>query len=342
MQNEITKPSNLLREDGSLIQRGWARKPILKYNRECVGVNWYRIKEWDHYSILDKEQGFGFQMTLGDIGYLTLIGFTWLDFKNKKQKAGGSVRFLTHGKNTFDRSSLDKNDIKLPGRGYNATIYHRLGRRILTVNYPRFGFKGLKGKVILHDDPKMDNTVVATGYKEDPRLFYYNHKVNYMPAEGSIMFGKKVYEFNPETSFGLMDWGRGIWPYRTHWLWGSACGLVDGVPLAFNIGYGFGDLSTHTENIVFYNGKANKLDKVIFHNPNRDPHKPWRFTSNDNRFTMTLKPLISNKSKLDMGFLLTDTALLHGFYSGEVVLDNGEKIRVENMMGHAEDIKWRW
>jgi len=322
------------------MQRGWARKPILKYNRENIAVKWHRIKEWSHYSVQDKEQGIGFLMTIGDIGYLTIMGFNWLDFKKKKKHTGGGVRFLTKGKYTWPRSSLEEADIKFPGWNFSAIIKQRKGKRILSVNYPRF--KGLKGTIILEDDPSFDNTVVVTGYKEDHRKFYYNHKINYMPANGWIEFNKKRYEFNPETSFGLLDWGRGVWPYRTHWLWGSACGKVDGISVAWNIGYGFGDLSTHTENIIFYDGKAHKIDQVIFHHQNRDPRRPWRFTSNDNRFNMVLQPLIPEHSRLNMGILLTDSALVHGLYSGDIILDSGEKIHVENILGHAEDIYWRW
>ncbi|MHA1796861.1 MAG: DUF2804 family protein, partial [Candidatus Helarchaeota archaeon] len=36
------------------------------------------------------------------------------------------------------------------------------------------------------------------------------------------------------------------------------------------------------------------------------------------------------------------SALLHGLYSGSVVLDNGETVKIEGIMGHAEDIYWRW
>lgn len=346
MQNEITKPSNLFRKDGTLLQRGWARKPILKYNRENIGAKWYRIKEWSHYSILDKEQGFGFLMTIGDIGILTLMGFIWLDFKQKKNTTWGMIRPLTRGKSCWPRSSLELADIKFPSWNFSAVIKQRGNKRILTVNYPRWALKGLKAHIILQDDEKMDNTVVVTGYKNKPHQFYYNHKVNYMPAKGWVTIGKKSkqqrYEFNPETSFGLLDWGRGVWPYRTHWLWGSANGKVDDIPVAFNIGYGFGDLSTHTENIIFYDGKAHKLDKVTFHHDNRNPYKPWHFTSDDDRFKMTLKPLIPDRVKLNTGLILIDTASLHGYYSGYIVLDNGEKIEIKNMLGHAEDIRWRW
>jgi hypothetical protein len=338
-QNEITNPSDLFNKDGSLVQKGWARKPILKYNKDNIGKGWTRIKEWDHFSVLNKN--FGFQLTIGDIGYLTQMSYAWLDFKEKKRDGKGLFKFFTKSK-ILPKSSLEDSKIDFPTKKFKATISKEKNKRILTIDDPYFQDIGLKGSITLHDDPKADNTVVVTGYKEDPRLFYYNHKINYMPAEGSLTIGDKLYSFEPETSYALMDWGRGIWPYKTHWLWGSACGLVDGVPVAFNIGYGFGDLSTHTENIVFYDGKAHKIDEVEFHHENRDPTKPWRFTSNDNRFNMTLDPIMPHREKLNFGIICLNSSLLHGLYSGEVVLDNGEKIKIENMIGHAEDIYWRW
>ncbi len=338
-QNEITKPSNLFNEDGSLVQKGWARKPVLIYNKEFIGKKWHRIKEWDHYSILNKE--FGFQMTIGDIGYLTSMSFVWLDFKKNKRYEDGIFKFFTKSK-LLPLNSLEDSDIVFPSKKFSANISTRKGKRLLTIDHPEFEKRGLKGDITLYDDPNFDNTVVATGYTEDPRLFYYNHKINYMPAEGSIQFGQDSYTFDKETSFGLLDWGRGIWPYRTHWLWGSASGKVNDVPIAFNIGYGFGDLSTHTENIIFYAGKAHKIDEVTFHHENRDPEKPWRFTSNDNRFNMVLEPLIPNKSKLNFGIIMSNSSLIHGLYTGDIVLDNGEKIHIENMLGHAEDIFWKW
>jgi len=338
-QNEITEPSDVFNEDGSLIQHGWSRKPILKYNKENIGKRWTRIKEWDHFSILNRQ--FGFQLTIGDIGYLTQMSYVWLDFENEKRHDKATMKFFTKSK-LLPLSSLEDSLIEFPTKKFNATIIKEKEKRILTIGDPSFQKKGIKGTITLTDDPKMDNTVVVTGYKEDPRLFYYNHKINYMPAEGSIEIGKEKYMFEPDSSFGLMDWGRGIWPYRTHWMWGSACGTVDSVPVAFNIGYGFGDLSTHTENIVFYDGKAHKIDEVTFYHENRDPTKPWIFTSNDDRFNIVLTPLITHREKLNYGLISLNSSLLHGLYSGEVILDTGEIIHIEEMLGHAEDIYWRW
>lgn len=339
-QNEITESGNLFKEDGSLIQRGWLRKPILNYNKENIGKGWTRIKEWDHYSILNKN--FGFQLTIGDIGYLTQMSYVWLDF-NKKERYGQSVmKFFTKSK-ILPLSSLEDSYIEFPTDKFQATIEKKGDKRILTIDDPSFLDEGINGSITLEDDPRMDNTVVVTGYgPKRPKLFYYNHKINYMPAQGIINIGDKPYNLEPHSSFGLMDWGRGIWPYNTHWLWGSACGLVDGKPIAFNIGYGFGDLTTHTENIIFYDGKAHKIDEVTFHHEDRDPTKPWKFTSNDDRFNMTLRPLIPHREKINFGLIYLNSSLLHGLYSGDITLDNGQKIQIKDMLGHAEDIYWRW
>ena len=344
IQNEITEPSDLFNEDGSLVQRGWARKPILKYNKENIGKGWTRIKEWDHFSVKNKKFGFG--MTIGDIGYLTQMSYNWLDFEKGVDHGKGLFKFFTKSK-LLPLSSMEDSVIPFPTKKFEATITREGNKRILSLNDTSFMDKGIKGQITLEDDPNVDNTVVVTGYSEDPRLFYYNHKINYMPATGTIKLGNETYEFTPDSSFGLIDWGRGIWPYRTHWLWGSGSGLVDGVPVAFNIGYGFGAVgseegATHTENIIFYDGKAHKIDEVTFHHENRDPAKPWTFTSNDDRFNMVLKPTIPKRTKINFGIITSDSSVIHGLYTGDLVLDNGETIHVEDMSGHAEDIYWKW
>ena len=79
--------------------------------------------------------------------------------------------------------------------------------------------------------------------------------------------GTKTYVFDPADSFGVLDWGRGVWTYHNTWYWGSASGQVEGVPFGWNIGYGFGDTSAASENMLFYGGKAHKLSQVRFHIP---------------------------------------------------------------------------
>ena len=66
-----------------------------------------------------------------------------------------------------------------------------------------------------------------------------------------MQLGEKTYVFDPADSFGVLDWGPGVWTYHNTWYWGSASGQVEGVPFGWNIGYGFGDTSAASENMLF-------------------------------------------------------------------------------------------
>jgi len=59
-------------------------------------------------------------------------------------------------------------------------------------------------------------------------------------------------------------------------------------------------------------------------------------------FKIILESTISHTEKLNFSMINLDSSLLHGLYSGDIVLDNGEKIHVDDMPGHAEDIFWKW
>lgn len=43
-QHEVTSPTNLLNEDGTVKEPGWARTNLFTYNRESIAASPYRIK----------------------------------------------------------------------------------------------------------------------------------------------------------------------------------------------------------------------------------------------------------------------------------------------------------
>ena len=54
--------------------------------------------------------------------------------------------------------------------------------------------------------------------------------------------------------------------------------------VGFNLGYGFGNTEKATENMIFVDGKASKLEQVTFQIPGEEEGKPrylepWKFTS---------------------------------------------------------------
>ena len=187
--------------------------------------------------------------------------------------------------------------------------------------------------------------VICTPFGK-PGHFYFNQKINCMRAAGTVTLGSRTWTFDPARSFGTLDWGRGVWTYHNTWYWGSASGLVEGVPFGFNIGCGFGDTSAATENMLFYGGKAHKLSQVFFHIPTRggreDYLSPWTFTSDDGRFEMEFRPVMDRCACAGAGPIKSDQHQVFGRFTGTAVLDGGAPVQVRDLMGFAEKVENKW
>ena len=93
--------------------------------------------------------------------------------------------------------------------------------------------------------------------------------------------------------------------------------------------------------MVGYDGVGHKLGSIKFHVP-ENPKDTWKFTSEDGRFEMTMEPIFFNPSKMNYVIFNSKSRLAYGLYNGYVILDDGTKVHVENLLGHAEAIKWKW
>ncbi len=111
----------------------------------------------------------------------------------------------------------------------------------------------------------------------------------------------------------------------------------------FNIGHGFGDTTAASENMLFHDGVAHKLDRVHFHLP-RDTYDgaPWRFTSNDERFEMEFEPILDRAADVNALLVRSTQHQVFGRFTGSVVLDDGTRLEIENLLGFAEEVRNRW
>ncbi|MBR5981194.1 MAG: DUF2804 domain-containing protein, partial [Firmicutes bacterium] len=194
---------------------------------------------------------------------------------------------------------------------------------------------------IVLEQPPMDTMVIATPW-DRKHAFYYNQKINCMRASGWMRYDGKTYEFDPATDFGTLDWGRGVWTYDNTWYWGSGNCDVDGEAFGFNIGYGFGNTKAASENVLFYKGKAHKLDDVSFNIPADSYMKPWTFSSSDGRFEMDFVPVLDRAAKLDFKVLVSDQHQVFGRMSGHAVLDDGTAVEIRDAMCFAEKVHNRY
>lgn len=344
MQKELTNAGPLLNERGELCEAGYARRLIKAYDRRAIKTAAHRIKEWDYYLIMNGR--WGVALTIDDNSYMGLLGFSLLDFSRPWEHTCNIIYPFPGGKTGFPASSAE-GDVAVKRK--NADFCFKVlpdGTRKLTAWVQNFmNKKPIAAEFTLTEEPE-DSMVIVTPFAEDKKAFYYNQKINCMKAAGRVEFDGQVIEFDPEESYATLDWGRGVWTYKNTWYWGSGNGTVEGRPFGFNIGYGFGDTSAASENMLFYDGTAHKLEQLTFLIPQKDGKddfmSPWKFTSSDGRFEMDFTPVLDRASCTNVGIICSDQHQVFGYFNGTATLDDGRVLKIENLLGFAEKVYNKW
>lgn len=341
MQNEIKKSEKLLNKLGEITNPGYAKKLLWNYDRNDIKANKFRIKEWDYYLIVNDNRGIAF--TIADNSYMGIVSVALLDFKHATYEMFTVMKFFTMGKFNMPSTST-KGDVHFNNKKIKMEILNDGIKRTIKCSIPNFkNGKALDCNIVLDQTPE-ESMVIATPFVKNKKAFYYNQKINCMNATGTVTYGDEVFEYNNDA--GLLDWGRGVWTYDNTWFWGTASGKINEKAFGFNIGYGFGDTTKASENMIFYNGKAHKLDQVTFNIPTNkkgyDYLKDWTFTSNDNRLEFTFTPILDRKDKVSLVLLVSDQHQVFGKFNGFVILDDGTKLNVHDLIGSAEVVHNRW
>jgi len=343
MQHRIITPGPLHDEQGRLIETGYATELIKTYDRSRIAARRTRIKEWDYYAVVTDR--FALALTIDHNGYMTMDSISLLDFERNSQVTKSMMNLPLFAPRDLPPTSV-KGDISVKGKGYLLSFENDGVSRRLTGFMNQFsGEDTLVFDLHLTDAPQ-ETMVIVTPYQDHPEAFYYNQKINCLRVEGIITLGSREYRCDPADTFAVLDWGRGVWTYDNTWFWGSASGLVDGVPFGFNLGYGFGDTSAASENVLFHGGKIHKLSQVTFNIPQKDGKddflSPWTFTSDDGRLEMTFQPVMDRSAKVDLKLICSDQHQVFGRFSGTAVLDDGTELQIRDLMGFAEKVRNKW
>lgn len=342
-QYEITTTGPLLKPDGSLAQIGWSRQPLLDCNLENMrfyGLRFLqplRTKRWDYYGITTPSHYFSF--TVSDIGYLGMVFAYLVNFETGEFYEETLALPFARGV-VLPRSSQSGESVYDNGK---VALRFRAepGRRLLAVDWPGFGGQGLAAEIELALPDEHESMTIVIPIEQ--KRFYYNRKVNCMPASGWIEYGEQHHELDPAACLGNLDWGRGVWAYKSFWVWASASGyLADGRRLGLNLGYGFGDTSAATENAVLLDGQVHKLGRVDFEYSSGDFMQPWRMSSPDGRLRLEFTPFLERVAQTDAKILFSEVHQMFGRYNGSLVSESGEEITVRDLVGFAEEHQARW
>ena len=340
MQHKLSN-GHLLDAEGNLNEAGYAFSLVKDYKREDIKAPKSRIKEWDYYFIHDDE--YGIALTIDDNSYMGLASVSVLNFKNKTEHTKSYMRWLTFGKVGFPSSSKD-GDVSMTSKNYSMLFENKKGQRRLICKMKNVA-KGKDFECDIVLESTSDNSMVIATPFEKKKHFYYNQKINLLKAKGFFKFGDLSHQLG-EDALGVLDWGRGVWTYKNTWYWSSLNARYRGHNIGFNLGYGFGDTSSASENMFFYDDKAFKLDDVLFNIPKNEKGKldylsPWTFTSEKGDIDLKFEPIIDRYSNTNVVIIQSNQHQVFGYFSGSIKVEE-KVISFENLLGFAEMVTNRW
>ena len=339
MQNQL-KEGTLLDVNGNLCEAGYSTFLIKKYDRNSIKANKSRIKEWDYYYIGNDK--YGIALTIADNSYMSMVSLSFLDFVNKEDITKSIIGFFSNGKLNLPSSSED-GDVSFKNKKCSFLFKNNNGDRHLLVEFKNFKEKlNFRCDIYLKETNK-DSMVIATPFEKD-KHFYYNQKINLLQASGYFKIGDTFYDLND--GYGVLDWGRGVWTYKNTWYWSSLNASDNGKRIGFNLGYGFGNASFATENMVFYNDRSYKMEDVFFDIPlnkhgNDDFLKPWKITSKDLKINLIFTPILNRHANMNVLVLKSVQNQVFGKFNGTITLDD-EIVYINDLLGFAEKVTNHW
>lgn len=200
MQNRILSKQKLLNEKGRIANPGYATDLLWEYSRKNIKASKLRIKEWDYYVVYNSR--YAVAATVADNGYMGFASASVLEFEKPSQITTAVMTPFPLGKFKMPTSSKIGN-VNFSNKRAHIAFTLNNGCRNIDISFNKFSKDdSLIGSISLNQDLNADTMVIATPFAQNKRAFYYNQKINCMPASGKVTLGGKTYVFEPQDSFG--------------------------------------------------------------------------------------------------------------------------------------------
>jgi hypothetical protein len=328
--DELGRPGNF----------GWSRGPLFFYDPGLSRAPRRRVEESERYIVFSPAHLISFEVS--DSGYIGHIGVSVISLKDQQRSTHSDTVFFPLGSFGFPPDS-GKGSTRIRYKDYAVDfIVMESGARIIKVDIPRFGHhRSLRGALVLSGPASAESIVTNMPWRREKNAFRYSRISPWYTAEGVMQFGGSELVFTRNKAWGILEWHRGVRPRSDIHYWAAACGRYGGRQMAFSVGYGSADSSSGTENAFFLDGRLHKLDQITFHIPLTDWLGPWHFTSNDKRLEMSFTPHQERSERRRMIIHSVNRRQVCGFFSGKVILDDGEAFEFRTLTGFAERRKTR-
>jgi hypothetical protein len=339
-ERELTSSVALCRDDGRRLNPdavGWSRYPLHRAN---LRGGWGRTKRWDYWAILTDDLAIA--LTYADVDYLGIVSVWWAQLD--RGLAGGREHVVPLARGISLPDVPGATPLEHHGRGLDLLVEEDEGGTRLWADWrERDGRTArLSATVELPEAHQSLNVVIPWSETR----FQYTSKHQARPAHGELVIGDTIHRFGGDDrlAWGVLDVGRGRWPYRTRWNWGGGAGLGDdGRAIGIQLGGRWTDGTGATENGVLIGGELVKLgDELVWTYDWDAPLDPWTVRSLDDALHLTLTPRYDRHARTQAVVLATEVHQVFGRWHGHVPTPDGGRLSVDGMLGFAEESRSRW
>ena len=343
-EREITEPTTLCRPDGRTLNpdaRGWSRVPLLDCN---ITGTWGRKKRWDYWGVLTPTHALS--VTYADVDYIGITDVWWAEMATGRTGGRNRVAPGAAGIHLPDRPGTKPLRSVARNQVIDLTDDDRGTRLSAAWTEPDGTPASLDVLVELPEGHESLNVVIPWS----DTLFQFTSKHQARPASGELVIGDERIEIGHrpdgvgDEAWGVLDVGRGRWPYRTRWNWGGGAGTATtGEVVGIQIGAKWTEGTGFTENGIIVDGRLHKLGHELEWTYDWDrPLLPWRVQDPTGRANLTLTPVHDKHTKVEAAVLGTEVHQVFGTWSGTVVTEDGHELTVDGVLGFAEESRSRW
>jgi hypothetical protein len=280
---------------------------------------------------------FVFSTTLADIDYASFCSVSFTDFKTKENLSHMSFT-LPH---RLEMPEQVEKSVRFEGRDMEySNVHHDGGMKVDFSGRTKKGEKILADFLVRNPEGHESLDIVVPWSSE---RFQMNSKHNTLPCEGQVTVGSRHYVMDPAECHGVLDFGRGMWPYRSFWNWGVCTGVQGGDLIGVNMGAKWTTGTGANENGICFNGRLYKVMEDLHwsYDPS-DWMKPWHVRSeHSDAIDMALHPIMVNSSQLNLGIVRTGGACPFGHWSGTIRFD-GTTVEIDGLIGWVEEFAHWW
>jgi hypothetical protein len=308
---------------------GWSRRPV----HDCaLPGSWGRRKRWDYWCIT--APGLVLSMTFADVDYVGLADVWFLDLASRRVFSRSALAPFGRGLGLPDR--VGAGSMAIAQRGLRLAITEEEGGTRLTASYRDFD-----ADLFVARPPDHETMSVVIPWSST--RFQCTTKENTRPTTGRVTWGGTTFAVPDGDGWGCLDYGRGKWPYRTIWNWGSASGRSGGHAVGLQLGGKWTAGTGMTENALCVDGRLTKIsDELEWTYATDDWLAPWRIRDPRGRVDLEFVPSYDKPSRMELGVASSAVHQCFGTYSGTITPDDGAPIAVSDLFGWAEEARWRW